>query len=105
MSGLCAACGSAKARSSVGGVPLCGTCSPKIHAEMDTLRASGKPVDVSKIALALFRGENSVGSYLLRDIPMELWRQAKHISVDRGISLRELLLDALRDYIAHGKNP
>ena len=38
-------------------------------------------------------------TYLFRDIPPELWQQAKHLAVDRGISLRQLLLDSLRDFI------
>ena len=100
MSRHCAACGSANIRVAVGGVQLCATCDPKIRAEMDALREAGKPVDVSRLALALFRAENSVGSYLLRDIPVELWDKAKHTAIDKGISLRELLLVALREHIA-----
>ena len=99
MSRHCAACGSTDIRVSLGGVQLCATCDPKIRVEIDSLRAAGKPVDVSRIALALFRAENSVGSYLLRDIPTELWDAAKHEAINKGISLRELLLDALRAYI------
>lgn len=34
--------------------------------------------------------------YLLRDIPADLWQSAKHVAVDRGVSLRDLLLGALR---------
>lgn len=96
MSRHCAACGSVNIRVSLGGVRLCNTCDPKIRAEIDALRAAGKTVDVSRIALALLRAENSLGSYLLRDIPTELWDRAKHTAVDRGISLRELIIDSLR---------
>lgn len=39
-------------------------------------------------------------NYILRDIPPDLWRQAKHVAVDRGVSLRDLLLDGLRKEIA-----
>lgn len=99
MSRHCAACGSGNIRVSLGGVQLCATCDPKIRAEIDALRAAGKPVDVSRIAMALFRAVNSVGSYLLRDIPTSLWDEAKHVSVDRGVSLRELILAALRQEV------
>lgn len=34
--------------------------------------------------------------YILRDIPADLWTQAKHAAVDRGVSLRDLLLAGLR---------
>lgn len=44
----------------------------------------------------MFVAENSVGSYLLRDIPVDLWNQAKHLAVDRGVSLRDLILAGLR---------
>lgn len=39
-------------------------------------------------------------SYLLRSIPADLWQAAKHAAVDRGISLRELILDAIRQAVA-----
>lgn len=41
-------------------------------------------------------------TYLLRDIPADLWTQARHAAIDRRISLRELLLDALRRSLEHG---
>ena len=37
--------------------------------------------------------------YLLRNIPEELWDQAKHKAVDEGLSLRDLLLKALREHL------
>jgi hypothetical protein len=39
-------------------------------------------------------------TYIIRDLPQDLWQQAKHAAVDARISLRELLLRALRDYLA-----
>jgi hypothetical protein len=42
-------------------------------------------------------------SYLLRNIPADLWQKAKHAAVDRGVSLRELILIALRDLIERKK--
>jgi len=38
-------------------------------------------------------------NYLLRDIPLELWQKAKHVAVDRGVSLRDLILAGLRKEI------
>lgn len=42
-------------------------------------------------------------NYLLRDIPPSLWRRAKHVGVEEGITLRELLLKALEDYCNCGR--
>jgi len=95
----CAACGAANPHISIGGVMICRRCDPIVRKRMDALRAEGKRVDVAKIALELFRAENSAGSYLLRDIPLELWQQAKHVAVDRGVSLRDLLLAGLHKEI------
>lgn len=38
-------------------------------------------------------------SYILRDIPRELWDRAKHQAINEGISLRELLFRALTAYL------
>ena len=38
-------------------------------------------------------------NYLLRDIPKGLWKHAKHKAIDEGISLRELILKALKQYV------
>lgn len=43
--------------------------------------------------------EERQSTYNLRDIPDDLWQRAKHASVDLHISLRELLLRALADYL------
>lgn len=39
-------------------------------------------------------------TYLIRNIPPELWQSAKHQAVDDKISLRELILRAIRVYIS-----
>lgn len=38
-------------------------------------------------------------TYLLRNIPTTLWDRAKHKAVDDGISLRELILRAIENYL------
>lgn len=99
MTRACAACGAANPHISIGGVLVCRRCDPIVRERIGDLTAEGKRVDVAKIAIELFRAENSAGSYLLRDIPLELWQQAKHVAVDRGVSLRDLLLAGLRKEI------
>jgi hypothetical protein len=96
----CAACGKPNANQGIGGVLICHQCSPDIHAEIETLRSDGKPVNVAHIARRIYRETNSAGNYLLRDIPQDLWDQAKHRAVDEGASLRDLILKALRSYLA-----
>lgn len=83
----------------MGGVLLCRQCEPDVKAEIDRLHAEGKPVNVSQIAREMFREGYSAGSYLLRDIPEELWNQAKHKAVDEGLNLRELILKSLQEYV------
>ena len=36
-------------------------------------------------------------SYLLRNIPADLWQSAKHAAIDRNQSLRALILQAIRE--------
>ena len=98
MSRECAACGAANARNSLGGVLVCATCRPLVLERVEAARGAGKTADAAKEALALLR--ESATTYLLRDIPQDLWMQAKHASVDRGTSLRDLLLAGLRKELA-----
>ena len=37
-------------------------------------------------------------SFLLRDIPLPLWREAREIVIKRKSTLRKVLLDALSEY-------
>ena len=97
---MCDACG--KQTNSVTGVGraiLCRTCLPDVMGEIERLREAGKPADALTIARRIFRETHSVGAYLLRDIPAELWIAAKHKAVDEGLSLRELILKALQEYL------
>jgi len=97
----CAVCGKEIAGGvGIGGVFLCTfPCAEEVREEMDKLRAEGQPVSVPKIALAIYRDKHSVASYTLRDIPSDLWQAAKHYSVDHNISLRELIIEALRERV------
>ena len=97
---MCDACGKhMQSGTGVGRATLCRTCLPDVLAEVERLREEGKPTDALAIARQIFRETHSAGSYLLRDIPAELWTAAKHKAVDKGMNLRELILDAVREYI------
>lgn len=91
---ICAACGRTDASLSLGGTLLCRHCYPIVMERIEVARSAGQPADAAKEARALLR--ETAQDYLLRDIPADLWQQAKHASVDRGVSLRDLLLDGLR---------
>lgn len=95
----CSGCGAAEARHSLGGVMLCATCRPVVLERVETARAVGRVADASKEARALLR--ESAQTYLLRDIPADLWQQARHAAVDRNVSLRDLLISALRRDLDH----
>jgi len=97
----CDACGTPlKGGISLGGALVCRICEPDINAEINRLQAEGKPVNALAIARNIFRETHSAGNYLLRDIPKDLWIAAKHKAVDKGMDLRELILDAIREYIS-----
>jgi hypothetical protein len=83
----------------IGGALLCRTCAEDVQSEIYTLRDQGKQVSAVGIARRIFRKTHSAGNYLLRDIPEDIWNQAKHKAVDEGSSLRELILKALRAYL------
>lgn len=96
----CEACGTTKnVAGSLGGVILCKAHLADIDAEVAALRAEGKQVNVMGIARRMFREQYSTGNYILRDIPAELWDRAKQRAFDDGVSLRELILDAIEKYI------
>jgi len=83
----------------MGGATVCRKCEPDVKAEINRLQAEGKPVSAIAIARSIFRETYSAGNYLLRDVPEDLWTAAKHKAVDKGMNLRELILDAVREYI------
>lgn len=43
---------------------------------------------------------NYQNTYILRDIPPDLWVRAKHRTLDDGVSLRVLILRAVTAYLA-----
>jgi len=96
----CEACGTTKnINGSLGGVLLCKEHFADISAEVDRLHAEGKQVNVAGIARRMFREQFSTGNYILRDIPQELWDGAKHRAIDEGVSLREIVLNAIQAYL------
>lgn len=95
----CAACGSTKRLTSLGGTLLCVDHYHDLSAKAQELHAEGNTVDVGKMAREMFRAQFSAGAYLLKDIPAELWDEAKHKSIDTGETLREMLLAGLREYL------
>lgn len=97
----CDVCGKPTAGGTyIGRARVCRECRPRLVFEIEKERAEGKSVDAQAIARRLFREEHSAGNYLLRDIPEELWTAAKHQAVKEGLSLREMLLKALHEYVS-----
>jgi hypothetical protein len=97
----CAACGKPiQSGIQIGGVLLCRPCSADIEAEITQLRADGKPVNVTNIARRMFRETYCIpGGFLLRDIPAELWDQVKLKASDDRLSIRDVILNLLQDYV------
>jgi hypothetical protein len=96
----CDACGVELAGGiSIGGTILCQPCSEDIREEIDATRAQGKSVNAMGIARRIYREKMGTGNYILRDIPDDLWARAKKRSAEDGISLRELILLAIGEYL------
>ena len=38
-------------------------------------------------------------SYILREIPQELWDRVKHQAINEGVTLRDLVFRAIRAYL------
>lgn len=102
---LCAACGNeVKGGIGMGGTLLCQGCAEDVRVEMDRLRAEGKPVNVPAIARRMYRATHPMANdYLLRDVPQELMDKAKHRAIDEHITLRELIIRAITEYICRPK--
>jgi hypothetical protein len=79
----------------MGGALICRKCDPDVRAEMERLRAEGRPVNVMHIARRIFRETNKSGDYLLRDIPADLWARAQDRAAKSGETLRDLILRAI----------
>lgn len=96
----CEACGTKNVFGSLGGVLLCKEHYADISAQVESLRAEGKQVNVMGIARQMFRTQHAVSNYILRDIPKDIWERAKRRSFDDGLSLREVILQALDQYLS-----
>ena len=91
----CDACGQEiKGGISIGGTILCRTCAPLVEAEIEAVRAAGKPVSAARIA-AKMRSE-TYHSYIIRDIPPELWERVQAEAARRRQSAKDFILDAIR---------
>ena len=100
MARRCDACGrTGGAMVGMGGALICRQCDPDVRAEMDRLRAEGKPVNVMHIARKLFRTTNRGSDYLIRDFPADLRAKAEARAGTDNDSLREVILRALETYL------
>lgn len=95
MSNTCDACGKeTRGGISICGTILCRTCAPMVEAEIEAVRAAGKPASAARIA-AKMRSE-TYHSYIIRDIPPELWERVQAEAARRRKSAKDLILDAIR---------
>lgn len=98
----CIVCGERRS-DAIGGVILCQLHAAEVWEEIDQLRAEGKPVDAARIAYRLRRAQGQ--DYIIRDIPADLWQRAKAAAALQGSTLRETVVEALRNIVeaAEGK--
>lgn len=96
----CDACGIAlKGSIRVGGASLCWKCFPAVREEVDKAIAEGKKPSAIGIAREMFREQYSSGTFTMRDVPEKLWQKARVFATKNKISLRDLVLEAVRQYI------
>lgn len=98
---ICDACGKPVAMIGMGGAMLCRQCEPDVRAEMERLRSEGRPVNVMHIAKKIFRDMHGTPGVLqVRDVPVDLRERMDKAAFDQKISLRELVLKALYQYLS-----
>ena len=78
---------------------LCRSCAVAVRAELDAGHAAGKSVNAMGIAKRMYRDNNDTSDCKIRDMPRDLWDQAKHRAISDGISLRDLVILALSKYL------
>jgi translation initiation factor 2 beta subunit (eIF-2beta)/eIF-5 len=101
MNHYCAACGhEVTGGIALGGVILCRTCEADVSLEIDDLREAGKPVNVGHIARKMYRDKGDLASYLLRDFPGDLLTQVKQRALTDKCSQRDVIMAAIRQYVA-----
>ena len=78
---------------------LCRVCEPDVRSAIDETRSAGKPVNALHIARRIYKETHSGGNYMLRDVPAELMKKAKHRAVDENCSVRDVVLKSLYAYL------
>jgi hypothetical protein len=99
MSRKCAVCGTETTHPPFSGVILCEQHYTEISTQVNSLRAEGKQVNAAGMARKMYRKRYTPSDHILRDVPRELWDKAKHLAINEGISIRELILTAISKYI------
>lgn len=99
MKRVCDACGAITPSGiSIGGAYICPTCEPEIYTEIDRLREAGERVNVRHIARRLLK-EGGQGRWIMEAPPVKLWEEAKDLARDKKVSMRELVILAVDQYI------
>ena len=79
---------------------VCTGCLPDVQEAIEVIRASGGPVNVKHIARRIYREQYSTGGPLvIRDVPDELRSRMDTYAFKNKVSLRELVLIAVHDYL------
>ncbi len=96
---ICDACGNPKASNETNKAMLCPDCAVDVKTEIKKLRQEGKPVNALHIAKKLLKENHRLSDIRIRDIPEDFKKTLQHRATDEGISLRELHLIALYQYL------
>jgi hypothetical protein len=94
MKKICYACGKYRSLYGVGNTAVCSECKGVLQWKIEKARKNKNPANAKHIARKMFNNTNRY-QYHLREIPGWLWISTKHIADKEGISVRDLILNAL----------
>lgn len=103
---ICEVCGEIKDCAPVEGAVVCEACAPEFRQALDKARQSGawgRARDAHFVARSLLRERGGTTQMILRDVPAPAYRTLKILAAEQGITMRELVLTALDEYVQRHK--
>lgn len=103
---ICEVCGEIKDCAPVEGAVVCEACAPEFRQALDKARNSGawgRARDAHFVARQLLRDRGGMSQMLIRDMPAPAYKAIKVLAIERGVTVRELVLSALAEYIQRHK--
>lgn len=103
---ICEVCGEIKDCAQLEGAVVCEACGPAFRAALGQARSGGawgRARDAHFIARSLLRERGGTTQVIFRDVPAPAYRTLKILAAEQGITMRELVLTALDEYVQRHK--